>query len=309
MNRIGGMDALTKQMIIRFTPHQNHHPPKMNVLPKKLFFNSILLLNGQCGIKVRPPTCSDDLCLPFCIYRYPYSMVYKLTSEPQRESSGGWYTGEEEVSEWRLGEDCCEQSRLLDTSRGIGIRDMAVCTDNYQLQQYTRSSMSLSNRSSLQQNQNIKQRSYVTFFSPGSLACRSLVSETWQYIAIKISLNVLQVCHRSSQYGEKIQPGIKTSINALQVLVVLAHRHPGGIGFRDMAVCTTVVNILAAKSKQLNQIISVNTKAASKRTTVQFKSWHFYNYSVLLFQAGLYNISFFLTISFSSRPIQIYLSY
>ena len=56
-----------------------HHPPKMKSLPK-IIFNSFLLLNGQCGIQVRPPASSDDFCLPF--YMYPSSMVacYSYTS-------------------------------------------------------------------------------------------------------------------------------------------------------------------------------------------------------------------------------------
>ena len=35
---------------------------------EKLLFKSSMLLNGQYGIQVRPPTNSDDLCLFFCLY-------------------------------------------------------------------------------------------------------------------------------------------------------------------------------------------------------------------------------------------------
>ena len=44
----------------------NHHPPKMDVLPKK--FRQIILaatVYGQCGITA--PNSSDDFCLLFCI--------------------------------------------------------------------------------------------------------------------------------------------------------------------------------------------------------------------------------------------------
>ena len=52
----------------------NHHPPKMNVLSKKLFFKSSLPLNGYCSIQFRPPTSSDDLCLPLCRILILYSV-------------------------------------------------------------------------------------------------------------------------------------------------------------------------------------------------------------------------------------------
>ena len=46
------------------------HPT--TTLPKwmffqKLFLESSLLLNGLCGIQVRPPTSSPNICLPFCL--------------------------------------------------------------------------------------------------------------------------------------------------------------------------------------------------------------------------------------------------
>ena len=51
--------------LVHTTP--NHHPPKMEVLPK-LFFKSSLLLNGQWGIQVRPPNSNDDFSLFFCLF-------------------------------------------------------------------------------------------------------------------------------------------------------------------------------------------------------------------------------------------------
>ena len=49
---------------------QNHQ--WSTTLPKwmfcqKLFLKSSLTLSGQCGIKVCPPTISDDLCLLLCL--------------------------------------------------------------------------------------------------------------------------------------------------------------------------------------------------------------------------------------------------
>ena len=55
----------------------NHHPPKMDVLPNFFFLQIILyLLNGQCGIQVRPPNSSDDLCL--LLRKNPSSMPAML---------------------------------------------------------------------------------------------------------------------------------------------------------------------------------------------------------------------------------------
>ena len=51
---LGGMDALKKWMIIRFTPHQTTTLPKW-MFSQKPFFKSTLLLNGYCGIQVYVP--------------------------------------------------------------------------------------------------------------------------------------------------------------------------------------------------------------------------------------------------------------
>ena len=60
------MDA-SEKWIIWFKPHQT------TILPKwmffiNIFFNSSLLLNGQCGIQVRPPNSSDGFSLNFCLF-------------------------------------------------------------------------------------------------------------------------------------------------------------------------------------------------------------------------------------------------
>ena len=57
------MDALEKWMIIQHTQYPNHHPTKMDVLPKTLFKSS-LLINGWCGIQESPPTNTDGRPLP-----------------------------------------------------------------------------------------------------------------------------------------------------------------------------------------------------------------------------------------------------
>ena len=49
----------------------NQHPTRW-MFSKKLVFKPSLLLNGQCGIQVHPPTNNDDLCLLFSLY--PSSM-------------------------------------------------------------------------------------------------------------------------------------------------------------------------------------------------------------------------------------------
>ena len=66
------MDVLEKWIIIQFTPYQPTTLPK-GMFSQKLLFKSSLLLNGQCGIQVRPQPNSDDLCLLFCLY--PFSIV------------------------------------------------------------------------------------------------------------------------------------------------------------------------------------------------------------------------------------------
>ena len=48
----------------------NHHLTKMDGLSKTVVQ---IILNGQCGLQVRPPTNSDDLFLLFCLY--PSSML------------------------------------------------------------------------------------------------------------------------------------------------------------------------------------------------------------------------------------------
>ena len=55
------------RMIIRFTPYQTTTlPAKWRIFQKTFVQNvSSLLLNSQCGIQVRSPTNSDDLCLLF----------------------------------------------------------------------------------------------------------------------------------------------------------------------------------------------------------------------------------------------------
>ena len=68
---LGGLDAVQKWMIIRFTPYQTTTLPKW-MLSQKRLFKSSLLLNGNCGIQVRPPITNEDLCLLFCFY--PSSM-------------------------------------------------------------------------------------------------------------------------------------------------------------------------------------------------------------------------------------------
>ena len=57
---------------------------------QKLFFKSSLLLNSLCGIQVRPPTSSDDICLLFCLFHVLWSC-----SSPCLV--GGWYR-----PSWRL---------------------------------------------------------------------------------------------------------------------------------------------------------------------------------------------------------------
>ena len=48
----------------------NHHPPKMDVLPKT-FLQIILAAKWLVhGIQVHPPNSSDDLCLLFCFFFY-----------------------------------------------------------------------------------------------------------------------------------------------------------------------------------------------------------------------------------------------
>ena len=70
---LGGMDALNKWMIIRFTPYQTTTLPKW-MFSQKLLFKSSFLLNSQCRIQVRPPLNSDDLWLLFCLN--PSPMLY-----------------------------------------------------------------------------------------------------------------------------------------------------------------------------------------------------------------------------------------
>ena len=59
MNRIKATwwnGCFEKWMIIRFTPYQTTSLPKWMFSPKNVLpFKSSLLLNGKCGIQVRPP--------------------------------------------------------------------------------------------------------------------------------------------------------------------------------------------------------------------------------------------------------------
>ena len=79
MNMI--MVTLKKWTIIWLTIYQTTTPPKW-MFSQKLLFKSSLLQNGKCGIQVRPPNNSDDLCLTFCLYAYSMrdSGTRKLTN-------------------------------------------------------------------------------------------------------------------------------------------------------------------------------------------------------------------------------------
>ena len=87
---LGGMDASEKLMIIWFTPHQITSLTKRMFLQKP-FFKSSLLLSGWCGIQVRPPNSSDDLCLLLCLILL-LSMWSTWCTEriPERWPVGGW---------------------------------------------------------------------------------------------------------------------------------------------------------------------------------------------------------------------------
>ena len=69
------MDGLKKCKIIRFSPFQTTTLPKW-MFCQQILFKTFLLLNGQCGIQVRPPNNSDNLCLLFCLY--PSSMQVNI---------------------------------------------------------------------------------------------------------------------------------------------------------------------------------------------------------------------------------------
>ena len=73
------MDALETStwMIIRFTPHQT------TILPKWMFSKktSVQVILAAKWLVHVPPNCSNDLCLPFCIY--PFSMVLEISPPPQ----------------------------------------------------------------------------------------------------------------------------------------------------------------------------------------------------------------------------------
>ena len=76
------MDASEKWIIIWFTPNQTLTLP-IWMFFQELFFKSSLLVNGQCGIQVRPSSSNDfclfsSVCLFFYVHHHQAAEKYKI---------------------------------------------------------------------------------------------------------------------------------------------------------------------------------------------------------------------------------------